>query len=140
MSIYIITGVVSLLAVLGLLFYWLKKRKKSNHSTKYGGDMAEYGIEVEGINLFKNKILGLYQIHVLENGKSYNINLPPNAYYSIVDEFSTVAISSNWNNRYKDERSEGFHKINVNNGVIEIRWVTQINVHPFLPKIIFIWR
>lgn len=37
MSIYVITGVVSLLTVLGLLFYWLKKRKKSNHSTKYGG-------------------------------------------------------------------------------------------------------
>ncbi|MDG6232183.1 hypothetical protein P9J70_11995, partial [Glaesserella parasuis] len=48
MSIYIITGVVSLLAVFGLLFYWHKKRKKakSQTTTKQEHDVESYGVQV----------------------------------------------------------------------------------------------
>lgn len=135
----IVMGMTLVTAVVGLLFYWLKNQKKTKREFKEA-EMAKYGIEVSGVNLLENKILGIYQIYTLEQGKNYDITLPSAAYYSVVDEFSTVAISTNWNNRYGDTKKEGFHTINLVNNVLQVRWVNAVNSTPFLPKIIYIWR
>ena len=140
MSIYISVGIVSLLAVFGLLFYWLKKRRKVKSESEKEDCVADYGIEVNGINLQENKILGLYKVYSLESGKNYDITIPAGSFYTVVDKFSNIAISENWNTRYKPSRTESFHKITIDGNIIRVRWVNEVNIHPFLPQIIYVWR
>ncbi|TLU75344.1 hypothetical protein [Mannheimia varigena] len=139
---WVLTTILILALVIGIALR--KKKIKRNPLQKEiineEDKLADYGIIVNGIDIQKNKVIGLYAIHQLESGKNYDIHLPSGGYFTIIDKFSTAAISENWNTRYTPSKKESFHKISIDRNIIKVRWVTEVSVHPFLPMFIYIWR
>ncbi|KGQ66211.1 hypothetical protein [Gallibacterium anatis] len=82
--------------------------------------MSEYGIEVDGKNIFENKgLVFKEQIDVIQ-GKSYRIDIK-NKMYSIFSYFESRIFSV-----FHDRRNKiPHHKFYVKNSILYVDWVNE---------------